>query len=63
MKSEEECQSEKSPDCSWKGSSLYHLKQFKSLPIEEKFLAVEKMCEVYSFFNNKRMARMMKGMS
>ena len=44
-------------DCSWVGSEMYHLRQFKSLPIEEKFLAVEEMCEVYEFFSKRRKER------
>lgn len=54
MPNSKKSDSRKDQNLGFEGSSLYHLSKFKSLPIEQKFLAVEQMCEVESFFKSKR---------
>lgn len=46
---------ESDPDwqCDFEGNTRFQLQYFKSLPIEEKFKAVEDMCEVVDFFKKR----------
>jgi hypothetical protein len=50
---------ESSPDwqCGFEESERFQLQYFKSLPIEEKLRAVEEMCDVVNFFNERAAGR------
>lgn len=43
--------------CGWKENELAQDRHFRSLSIEDKFQAVEDMCEVVEFFNKKAKLR------
>ncbi|MBL7115099.1 MAG: hypothetical protein ISS35_04980 [Kiritimatiellae bacterium] len=50
---------ESSPDwqCGFEANSKFQLQYFKSLPIVEKIKAVEDMCDVVDFFNDRAAKR------
>ena len=50
---------ESSPDwqCGFEENERFQLQYFKSLPIEEKLRAVEEMCDVVNFFNERAARR------
>jgi len=47
--------------CWFDANSRFQLQYFKSLRIEDKFKAVEDMCEVVEFFNEKAAKRRKSG--
>ena len=44
-------------ECGWQENELAQARHFRSLSIEEKFQAVEDMCEVVEFFKQKAKLR------
>ena len=44
-------------ECGWKENELAQARHFRLLSIEEKYQAVEDMCEVVEFFNKQTKLR------